>query len=131
MHNPPPRILYTEDHTDTREMVTLLLTMNNYEVVALANHDEALAVAKTDRFDLYIIDNWLPGISGTDLCKHLREFDAKTPILFYSGAAFERDKAKAFSCGAQGYLIKPASPAHLMAEVSRLISEARNGVSES
>jgi len=60
------------------------------------------------------------------LCRKLREFDASTPILFHSGAAFERDKQEAFAAGAQGYLVKPAGPEELMIEVSRAISEARS-----
>ncbi len=46
-------------------------------------------------------------------------------ILFYSGAAFERDKQQAFAAGAQGYLVKPAGPDELTAEVIRIVSAAR------
>ena len=119
------RILYIEDDLDTRELVAFVLSSNACQVVTSPDHDHALTLAKTERFDLYILDNWLPGISGTDLCKHLREFDSSTPILFYSGAAFETDRRHALSCGAQGYLIKPATPDVLVAEVTRLISESR------
>jgi len=79
-------------------------------------------LARTNNFDLYVIDNWMSGDSGIDLCKKLREFDTWTPILFYSGAAFERDKQMAFAAGAQGHLVKPAGPDELMIEVSRIIS---------
>jgi DNA-binding response OmpR family regulator len=74
-----------------------------------------------------MIDNWMPGGSGVDLCKKLREFDAHTPILFYSGAAYDKDKQEAFSSGAQGYLTKPVDNDELIKEVVRLIAEARNG----
>jgi len=75
---------------------------------------------------LYVIDNWMSGVSGIDLCRKLREFDSRTPILFYSGAAFERDKQDAFAAGAQGYLVKPAGPDELIAEVNRIVSAARS-----
>ena len=55
----------------------------------------SLLLAKTDSFDLYILDNWLPDRSGMDLCLRLREIDPKTPILFYSGAALEEDRQRA------------------------------------
>jgi CheY-like chemotaxis protein len=74
-----------------------------------------------------MIDNWMPGGSGIDLCKKLREFDSHTPILFYSGAAYDRDQQEAFSSGAQGYLTKPADNDELIEEVFRLIAAARNG----
>jgi len=82
-------------------------------------------LARTNNFDLYVIDNWMSGDSGIDLCKKLREFDSWTPILFHSGAPFERDKQQAFAAGAQGYLVKPAGPEELMMEVSRIISGAK------
>jgi len=70
---------------------------------------------------LYMIDNWMPGTSGVDLCARLRKFDRQTPILFFSGAAYERDRREAMAAGAQSYLTKPANPDELLGEVSRLI----------
>jgi DNA-binding response OmpR family regulator len=124
MKFPTGRILYVEDDEDTRELVTYVLAKSDYKVIAAANGDDALMLARTNDFDLYVIDNWMSGGSGIDLCKKLREFDTRTPILFYSGAAYERDKQQAFAAGAQGYLIKPAGPDELIAEVTRIVSVA-------
>jgi len=55
----------------------------------------------------------------------LRKFDNDTPILFYSGAAYEQDKRAALAAGAQAYLTKPADNEKLVEEVSRLIEDAR------
>ena len=93
-------ILYVEDDQDTRELVTCVLTMNNYRIVSADNCDGALMLARSSQFDLYLIDNWMAECTGIDLCKKLREFDALTPILFYSGAAYEADKQQAFAAGA-------------------------------
>lgn len=122
-----PQILYTEDDADTRELVSLVLTFSNCEVTVADRDDEAIRLARTNQFDLYLIDNWMPGGSGIDLCKKLREFDSSTPILFYSGAAYDRDKQEAFASGAQAYLVKPVDNDELVEEVFRLISEASNG----
>ena len=119
-------ILYVEDDEDTRDLVTYVLAKSYYKVIAAANGDDALRLARTTDFDLYVIDNWMSGVSGLDLCRKLREFDRRTPILFYSGAAFERDKQDAFAAGAQGYLVKPAGPDELIAEVNRIVSAARS-----
>jgi DNA-binding response OmpR family regulator len=121
------RILYIEDDADTRELVSFLLRQENYEVVVAESPEKALTLAQTVPFDLYMLDNWIPGASGIDLCKGLRSFDSITPILFYSGAAYERDKLEALAAGAQGYLTKPTDNDTLVQEVSRLISEARGG----
>ena len=120
MSNSRLRILFAEDHADTRELVTFVLTQNNCEVVTADNYDHALLLAQKDSFDLYILDNWLPDKSGVDLCLRLREIDATTPILFYSGAASETDKTTALSCGAQAYITKPADCDGLVAAVFHL-----------
>ena len=118
-------ILYIEDDPDTRELISFLLRQENYEVVVAETPDQALELAQTMPFDLCMLDNWMPGASGIDLCTKLRSFDSNTPILFYSGAAYDRDKREAFAAGAQGYLTKPTDNDTLVQEVARLISEAR------
>ncbi|HXQ72857.1 MAG TPA: response regulator [Pyrinomonadaceae bacterium] len=119
-----PRVLFIEDDADTRELVSFVLTRENFEVVLATDSEEALLAAGAMSFELYLIDNWLPGESGVDLCKRLREFDRRTPILFYSGAAYEHDKRAAFAAGAQGYLTKPSELGELVQEVSQLIYKA-------
>jgi DNA-binding response OmpR family regulator len=119
------RILYVEDDEDTRELVTCVMKMNNYRIAAAENCHDALMLARSNEFDLYLIDNWIAECSGIDLCEKLREFDPFVPILFYSGAAYEHDKQRAFAAGAQGYLVKPVDNDELLKELSRLISAAR------
>ena len=119
-----PRVLFIEDDADTRELVSFVLKRENFEVVLATDSEEALVAAGAMSFELYLIDNWLPGESGVDLCKRLREFDRRTPILFYSGAAYEHDKRAAFAAGAQGYLTKPSELGELVQEVSQLIYKA-------
>jgi two-component system phosphate regulon response regulator PhoB len=124
------QILYTEDDADTRELVSFLLSRSNCKVTLAESNDKALLLARTNQFDLYLIDNWMPGNSGIDLCRKLRDFDPNTPILFYSGAAFDRDKEQAFASGAQAYLIKPVDNDELVKVVFRLISEAKTKIEE-
>ena len=119
------RILCTEDDVDTRELIDFVLTRFGYEVVCCTSSIQALDLAKTQTFDLYLVDNWMPGLSGTELTEKLRQFDLKTPILFYSGAAYEADREAARVSGAQGYLVKPADFNQLIAEVTRLIAESK------
>ena len=117
----PGKILYVEDNTDTRDLVSLILRQNDFEVVTVANPEEAIRLAQTEQFELYILDIWLEGMSGIEVCSRLRQFDIVTPILFFSGAAYEQDKQNALECGAQAYIVKPATPETLIAEVTRLI----------
>ena len=118
------RILYVEDDADTRALVSYVLARASYEVVVAVDPEQAAPPAQIARFDLYLIDNGMPGASGIELCGWLRKFDNDTPILFYSGAAYEEDKRAALAAGAQGYLTKPVDNEELVEEVSRLISHA-------
>jgi CheY-like chemotaxis protein len=122
MQSPKGRILYTEDEYDCREMVLFTLRQSGYEVTCVESGSEALALAKSEHFDLLLVDNWLPEMTGPQLTRHIREFNQTTPILFYSGAAFEDDKRAALRAGAQGYLIKPIGIERLTEEVERLIT---------
>jgi len=115
------RILYIEDHDDTRELVTIILRQNEYDVITGSTIEAGIQLARSGRFDLYLLDSWLPDGSGLDLCKRIREFDPLTPILFYSAAAYEADRAEALESGAQGYLVKPSQTSDLCSLVSQLI----------
>jgi DNA-binding response OmpR family regulator len=123
--NGSPRVLYIEDHEDTRELVTLVLEQRRYEVVTGSTIKSGVALAGSQQFDLYLLDSWLPDGSGLELCKQIREFDKATPILFYSAAAYEADRELAIKSGAQEYLIKPSQPSELCNLVTRLIESHR------
>jgi DNA-binding response OmpR family regulator len=120
-----PRVLYIEDHDDTRELVTLVLEQKRFEVVTGSTIETGVALAGSQHFDLYLLDSWLPDGSGLDLCKQIRQFDKATPILFYSAAAYEIDRDLALKSGAQAYLIKPSQPSELCTLVASLIESHR------
>src|SRR5215203_390192 len=120
-----PRVLYIEDHDDTRELVTLVLEQRSYEVVTGSTIKSGVALAGSQDFDLYLLDSWLPDGSGLDLRKQIRQFDEDTPILFYSAAAYEIDRDQAINSGAQAYLVKPSHPSELCNLVTTLIESHR------
>jgi DNA-binding response OmpR family regulator len=115
------RVLYIEDHEDTRELVTLVLEQKSVEVVTGSTIAAGVDLAGSQKFDLYLLDSWLPDGSGLELCKRIREFDQATPILFYSAAAYEMDREEALKSGAQAYLVKPSHPSELCHLVTSLI----------
>ena len=119
------RILCTEDDPDSRELLVYLLTEEGYDTTSTENSADAVELAKTRDFDLILVDNWMPGLTGEELTVAIRKFNKSTPILFYSGAGYEADKQHARDAGAQGYLVKPQGIADLVGEVARLITEAR------
>ena len=125
MPSPKARVLCTEDNPDTRELLIVLLRCAGYDVVCADNAKEALMLAKSEPFDLYLVDGWLPDSSGLSLTKWIREFDKTTPVLFYSGAAYDSDLRNAFNAGASGYLVKPADNEKLLSEIRRLIESSK------
>jgi DNA-binding response OmpR family regulator len=117
----PPCILYVDDHADTCDLISFVLTQAGYKVSVAACASEALEQAGREGFDLYILDNRLPDSTGLELLGRLREFDPDTPALFYSGDGLEDDHRGALESGASAYLLKPAEPAGLVDVVSRLV----------
>src|SRR5258706_1531645 len=105
---PNVRILCTEDDADTRDLLSLLLGLQGFQVICAENAAQAIILAKGSTFDLYIVDGWMPGEHGEALCRSLRELDSTTPILFYTGGAYPSDRARAMAAGAQGYIVKPS-----------------------
>jgi DNA-binding response OmpR family regulator len=104
--NNKPRILFVDDHEDTRFLISHLLDMWGYEVVVARCLGEGLRLARTGEFNLYLLDSRFADGSGTQLCESIREFDKVTPIIFYSGDHPSHLK-KALECDAQGFVLKP------------------------
>ena len=86
------RILCTEDDADTRELLTLILRAEGFEILCADTPEDALRLAKTETFDLFLVDNWMPGMSGPQLTERLRQFNVKTPILFTPALDSKRTK---------------------------------------
>jgi DNA-binding response OmpR family regulator len=101
------RLLLVEDDKDSYEALTSFLESLGHETMTALTVAEGLLRARENRFDLIILDNWFNEGSGVELCKRIREFDTRTPILFYSAAAYEKDVQEGLRAGAQWYIIKP------------------------
>ncbi len=101
-----PRILFVDDHDDTRFMIKEWLSQFSYEVATAENMADGLRLAKVEPFDLFILDLRLPEGRGTELCIKIREFDRMTPIIFYSGEAPEELHSE-MKCGVQECVMKP------------------------
>jgi DNA-binding response OmpR family regulator len=120
---PRPRILFFDDDEDIRDMTSMLLNEEGFEMVGAKTAGDLLELAQMERFDGYMLDNWMPDLSGMELCQRIREFDDRTPIVFYSGANSPEDQVKALAVGAQAYIAKP--------EIEELMDALRLVVSES
>ena len=101
------RILCIDDHEDTSEMLKLLLIQEDYEVVTAVTMQEALRLAVSQEFDLYVFDKHLPDGSGLELCAKLNETTPGVACVFYTGDAYDVHRLEALAAGADAYVAKP------------------------
>jgi DNA-binding response OmpR family regulator len=120
------RILCVDDDKDTCEIITILLGYAGYEVTHALTVAEGTSLAKRESFDLILLDWVFDDGSGLELCHVIRSFDTDTPILFYSGVAYEAEIKKAMNAGAQGFLVKPMGTENLLETVSRFVDNNPN-----
>ena len=116
------RILFIDDHEDASEMMKLILSNEDYEVVTAVTFAEALEQAKDSEFDLYVLDRNLPDGSGLELCQKLTQLTPNVPCIFYSGDAYAIHRSEALAAGAQDYIAKPDID-RLIQKVNQLLSE--------
>ena len=116
------RILCIDDHDDTSEMLSLILSQEDFEVVTTRTIEEALQQARTGGFDLYVLNKHLPDGSGLDLCAKLNEVTPGVPCLVYSGDAYAIHRSEALAAGAHAYVVKPDIEG-LIETVHKLLSE--------
>lgn len=114
-------ILCVDDNEDIRFILSAFLGRAGYQVRTASGVVEGLRLAESERFDLYVLDNRFADGAGLDLCHRIREFDSATPILFFSGLAYDSDRRCGLDAGAQDYLVKPNDLDKLTETVTLLI----------
>lgn len=116
------RILCIDDHDDTSEMLGLILSQEDYEVITARTAEAALQLAAGNQFDLYVMDKHLPDRSGLDLCSELNRVTPGVACLFYTGDAYAIHRSEALAAGADAYVVKPDIEG-LIETVRQLLSE--------
>jgi CheY-like chemotaxis protein len=116
-------VLFVDDDEDACEMLRLLMRSSGIDATCAPSAVEAWPLINAQCFDLLVLDGWLPGIDGFEFCRQIREFDSDTPILFYSGAAYDTDKQKGIAAGANAYVTKPDVDA-LIQTIEKLTTKA-------
>jgi DNA-binding response OmpR family regulator len=122
------RILVVKDQDDERNL--LRLALGEYDVAAVGDYDTGLRIAKRQYFDLYVLDYQIPGGTGIELCRRIREFDPNTPILFCSGRAHSSDCSQALGVDAQAYFAKPIEVQEVLWAVTELFSRSAQRLCE-
>jgi DNA-binding response OmpR family regulator len=121
-----PTVLLVEDEPDIVSLLTDFLNVEGFGVVAAADAPEAIAAFDRDGIDCVVLDVMLPGSSGFDLCRHIRE-RSDVPLLFLSARGEDGDKLRGLALGADDYIVKSATPAEVVARVKAVLRRASNG----
>jgi len=120
---PPDLIYVVEDDVDVSRLIEHNLRGAGYEVSTFFSGAPVVVSAANAPPSLFLLDIMLPGISGFDLCRQIRQHEqlGKTPIIFLSARTQEPDRLQAFDAGGDGYITKPFSPRELIARVRNVL----------
>jgi DNA-binding response OmpR family regulator len=115
------RVLVVEDHANLAEIVRSGLVSEGFAVDVMRTGTDGLWAAAEASYDVIVLDIMLPGLSGTEVCRRLREQQVWTPILMLTAKDGENDQAETLDLGADDYLTKPFSFLVLTARLRALV----------
>jgi two-component system OmpR family response regulator len=120
------RVLIADDDPDIRDLVEFKLTQSGYAVEAVGDGLAAWESFQAERPALVILDVMMPGLSGIDVLRKIRDSeDGAVPVLLLSAKSRDSDVDTGFAVGADDYVIKPFSPRELLHRVNGMLARAR------
>ena len=118
-----PHLLVVDDDERLRALLTRYLSSNGFRVSAAQGAAEARALMKTMAFDLLILDVMMPGESGLELAKSVRD-GSQVPILMLTARGEPSDRIAGLELGVDDYLPKPFEPRELLLRINALLRRA-------
>lgn len=122
-------MLVVEDQRSARDLLVAILENDGYTVDAVGDGPAAVEAAASFRPDLALIDGGLPGMSGSDAARRLRQ-DGDFPIIFVTGADSAADIHAGFRMGADDYILKPFDPEELSWRVRAVLRRSGHAVAQ-
>ncbi|MCR4782316.1 MAG: response regulator transcription factor [Lachnospiraceae bacterium] len=111
------RVLLAEDTKDLNQVETAVLQREGFEVVSCLDGDTAFEAARNEKFDIVILDIMMPGKSGLEILKDMRDRNDDTPVMLLTAKGEIDDRVKGLDCGANDYMVKPFSIKEFLARV--------------
>src|SRR3990170_8827417 len=121
------KILVVDDDESIRELAGLYLQKEGYEVLSAADGPQALEATREARPALVVLDIMLPGMSGFEVCRALRQ-ESDVPILMLTARDEDVDKIVGLELGADDYLTKPFNPREMVARVKAILRRYEGGL---
>ncbi|GAA3790021.1 response regulator transcription factor [Streptomyces phyllanthi] len=122
----PQNVLLAEDDRAIRHALERALTLEGYEVTAVADGVEALAQAHRTPPDVLVLDVMMPGIDGLQVCRVLRAEGDRTPILMLTALVETADRIAGLDAGADDYVVKPFDVDEVFARLRALLRRTGN-----
>src|SRR5574338_309571 len=119
------RILLVEDDPKISSFVKIGLESSTFTVDTAYDGIMGEKLAMSKNYEVIILDVVIPGISGFQLCKNIRQKNNNTPIIMLTSLDSEEDKITGFDCGADDYLLKPFSFRELLARIKAISKRNR------
>lgn len=115
------RILWVDDEIDLLRPHLLFLQQRGYHVDAITNGDDGLALLREDPYDLILLDEQMPGMSGLEVLEVLRREDPHARVVMVSKSEEDRTLTEAIGRRVDAYLVKPTSPRQVLSVVTRIL----------
>ncbi len=116
-----PRVLVVDDDVNITAFLKRALAYEGYQVVTAADGHAGLAAARDHPPDLVILDIMLPGLDGLEILHRLRDAGLRMPVILVTARSEEADRVGGLRLGADDYVVKPFSPAELIARVAAVL----------
>ncbi|MBS6323548.1 MAG: response regulator transcription factor [Clostridium sp.] len=114
------KIMICDDQIMIHETLGMYLENEGYEHISAMDGEEALQKFETEKPDLIILDIMMPKLSGTDVCRKLRE-KSRVPIIMLTAKGEEIDRILGLELGADDYIVKPFSPREVVARIKAVL----------
>ncbi len=125
-----PRILFVDDDAFARKIISTALTNRGFQTRLADSAVAALAILRTEPIDVVLTDQQMPGLSGLDLMRRMRDEGFNTPVILLTGVGSVEMAVSAVRSGAVHYLTKPVDPhdlEQLITDIMRTPPQPRGG----
>ena len=122
-------VLVVDDDQDLAEMLGIVLNGAGIEVDLVSRGDEVMDVFRNNPPDLVLLDIMLPGLDGIEVCRQIRAFSVRVPIVMLTAKGDTHDVVLGLEAGADDYMVKPFKPSELVARIRTRLRRTSSEVS--
>ena len=124
------RLLLIDDDQALSQLLAEYLSDEGFDVTPAYTGQDGLQKARDGEFDIITLDIMLPGMSGIEVLKHLRQQDCTTPVLMLTAKGDDVDRILGLELGADDYLPKPCNPRELLARIKAILRRSQSDTPE-